>query len=129
MNALDKRLLHDFYQVLDMGQTPEGRYHATLSINPQHPIFAGHFPGVPVVPGVCMLQITKEMLERVCGRITRLTEARNIKFMSILNPNENNTVRIELIYRSDENGQLLVESALLDTGSTKVFFKMKGTFL
>ena len=129
MNALDKRLLHDFYQVLDMGQTPEGRYHATLSINPQHPIFDGHFPGVPVVPGVCMLQITKEMVERLCGRITRLTEARNIKFMSILDPNENNTVRIELIYRSDEDGQLLVESALLDTGSAKVFFKMKGTFL
>lgn len=128
MNALDKRLLHDFYQVLDLGETPEGRYHATLSLNPEHPIFGGHFPGAPVVPGVCMLQITKEMLERLCGRPTRLTEARNIKFMSILNPNENKTVRFELSYRTDDNGRWLVESALLDPGGTKVFFKMKGTF-
>lgn len=129
MNTVDRRLLHDFYQMVDIAQTPEGRHQAILSLNPGHPIFKGHFPGMPVVPGVCMIQMTKEILEHLSGRDTRLSEARNIKFMSILDPNENKTVRMELSYRNDEDGRMLVECTLLDAGGAKVFFKMKGTFV
>ncbi len=129
MNAVDKRLLHDFYQMHSIGQIADGRYQASVTLNPDHPIFEGHFPGNPVVPGVCMIQMTKEIVEHLCGRSTRLAEARNIKFMSILNPNENKTIRIELTLRKDEEGRILVESTLLDADGAKVFFKMKGTFV
>lgn len=72
--------------------------------------------------------MTKELLEHAVGRETRLVSARNMKFMSILDPNENNIVRCELKSQADENGQLLVESLLADPSGQKVFFKMKGIF-
>ena len=36
---------------------------AIIELDEHHDIFKGHFPGQPVLPGVCMLQITKEILE------------------------------------------------------------------
>jgi len=42
----------------------EGVISAVLDINKDCDIFNGHFPGHPVVPGACMLQIVKEVLEK-----------------------------------------------------------------
>ncbi|MBS1934927.1 MAG: hydroxymyristoyl-ACP dehydratase, partial [Bacteroidetes bacterium] len=38
---------------------------AVLELNPAHDIFKGHFPETPVVPGVCMLQMLKEVMENI----------------------------------------------------------------
>lgn len=75
-----------------------------------------------------MMQITKELLEQALGCETRLVAARNLKFMTILNPNENKIIRSELNYRKDESGNILVENCLLGSTNGTVFFKMKGTF-
>jgi len=32
--------------------------HVALPIDPQHPAFAGHFPGEPILPGVVLLDET-----------------------------------------------------------------------
>ena len=36
----------------------------SLTITPDHPAFAGHFPGQPLLPGVCLLA---EVMEAVLG--------------------------------------------------------------
>ena len=35
---------------------------AMIRLNPSHEIFKGHFPGNPILPGVCVVQILKEIL-------------------------------------------------------------------
>jgi len=37
---------------------------AEIFINKEHEIFKGHFPNNPVMPGVCMIQIIKELTEK-----------------------------------------------------------------
>lgn len=128
MHPLQQRLLHDFYQIESFSETGAGACAAILSLNAGHPILEGHFPGFPVVPGVCMMQMTKEILEHAIGHKTRLVSARSLKFMTILNPNENKTVLSELNYHETESGHIEVESRLLDPENGTVFFKMKGTF-
>ena len=59
---------------------------AQISINKDHEIFKGHFPGHPVMPGVCMIQIIKELTEEVVGKKLFLSVSSNIKFMAIINP-------------------------------------------
>lgn len=34
-----------------------------LRFHPEHPIYAAHFPGQPLTPGVCFVQIAFELLE------------------------------------------------------------------
>ncbi|MET0299183.1 MAG: hypothetical protein ABW036_05460 [Flavitalea sp.] len=95
---------------------------AVLEVNAQHDIFKGHFPSVPVVPGVCMMQIIKEMLETQLGHGTRLKTAANMKFLTVINPLENSSVQLELSF----NDALVVNASLYNEGV--VYFKFKGQF-
>lgn len=128
MHPYQQRLLHDFYQIESFAANGADACEAILSLNAEHPIFKGHFPDMPVVPGVCMMQMTKEILEQAIGRKMQLVSARNLKFLSIIDPNKNKTVRCELNYKITESGHTEAEARLLNPEDGAVFFKMKGTF-
>ena len=100
---------------------------ARLRINPEHPIFQGHFPGQPVVPGVCMLQIVQELLDRGMGRASRLARADYLKFLTVLNPQDHLVVEVLLDFRVDMNHQIDVKASIISDKT--VFFKCQGQFV
>ena len=59
---------------------------ANITINKDHIVFNGHFPENPVMPGVCMMQIIKEITEKIVDKKLFMQSASNIKFMAIINP-------------------------------------------
>jgi len=97
----------------------------TISLNPAHDIFKGHFPGNPIVPGVCMMQMVKEILENQLGKKLRLVKADSIKFLSFINPNEHPQVGLE-IKMSTVDEQVKADTQLVNEGI--VFLKFKGVF-
>lgn len=117
-------MLHNtFFRILQEAPAP-GVVKALLSIDKDHEILKGHFPGQPVVPGVCMMQIVKELVERQTKRALRLTEAENIKFLSVIDPTRNNEIEASISF-SDDNGVISLNASLF-SGSL-VFFKLKAT--
>jgi 3-hydroxymyristoyl/3-hydroxydecanoyl-(acyl carrier protein) dehydratase len=64
-----------------------------LSIAGDHPAFAGHFPGRPIVPGVVLLDAC---LRALGGTATRIASA---KFLSMVLPGE--AVRLEVENNAD----------------------------
>lgn len=77
---------------------------ASIILNPDHPVFEGHFPGNPILPGVCTLQIAKELLEKLTGMELMLMKAVNIKYLGFVNPITNPEVNFTLtINRGDLN--------------------------
>jgi 3-hydroxyacyl-[acyl-carrier-protein] dehydratase len=97
-----------------------------IILNPSHRIFKGHFPNQPILPGVCMMQIVKEVAETHLNKKLKLVLAQDIKFLSVINPEEHTVVHIELkINVEDERIKL---SAQLQDEAT-VFFKFKGAFV
>ncbi len=118
-------ILRDDFFVIAALEKSEGVVLATLDIDPAHRIFAGHFPGQPVVPGVCMMQMIKETLETAIGRATRLQKADHAKFLSMINPLEINRVQAELSFNPDPEGRLDL-TARIFTGTT-VFLKYRAT--
>lgn len=96
-----------------------------IQLNPSHPIFEGHFPGQPILPGVCMLQMVKEVLEAAINNQTRLLKAAELKFLVIVAPEQDKVIQMELKV-TDETELLRVEARLLD--DSLVLFKFKGTF-
>ena len=54
-------LINDFYNCHDI-EAHENEYGCRIVFNAAHDIFKGHFPGQPVVPGVCMMEMVKELL-------------------------------------------------------------------
>ena len=116
-------LLNDFYTILQRTPAP-GVVKATISINKKHRILEGHFPGLPVVPGVCMLQIVRELMEVTAEKELKLTEADNMKFLSVINPEQNTDVDVTINY-SEEAGKFIINATLF--AGTVTFFKLKAT--
>jgi len=118
-------LAGDFYTVMSAA-VEAGKIEAVLQINPNHEIFKGHFPGQPVVPGVCMMQMVKELLETATSRSLRLHTGLDLKFLSVIDPGKNNTIHVETNYTVLASGDINVTSRLFYTETT--FFKFKGVF-
>jgi len=89
-------ILTDFYQLDSYEKTENGSYIAHILLNKEHDIFKGHFPGNPVTPGVCMMQIVKELSEEFTGKKLFLKSASNVKFMAIINPFETPELKLQL---------------------------------
>jgi 3-hydroxyacyl-[acyl-carrier-protein] dehydratase len=89
-------LLKDFYKINSLTHTEGQRYVAEITINKDHEVFKGHFPGNPVTPGVCMMQIIKELTQQVVSAPLLMKSASNIKFMALINPEVNSNLKLEL---------------------------------
>jgi 3-hydroxyacyl-[acyl-carrier-protein] dehydratase len=107
-------------------QTDGNTSTTTITLNAGHQIFEGHFPGQPVVPGVCMMQMVKEVLENIVGTKTKLVKAGDMKFLAILNPQVNGAANMHVTYTTTDDGNLKVDALIQQETST--FFKFKGIF-
>ena len=118
-------LLNDFFHINDL-QIEGFDVKATIIINADHKIFEGHFPGQPVVPGVCMMQMLKEILEQVTKKMTNLIKAHDMKFLALIDPGRNNNIQATLKYSMEADGTMMVTAALFKDELTH--FKFKGQF-
>lgn len=98
---------------------------SVLDIDQASEIFEGHFPNQPVVPGACMLQLIKEILVRTLAMPLRLAKADNIKFLTLVEPKDNQVLLLELTYNLIEND--IKVNANLTVGET-VCMKFQGIF-
>jgi 3-hydroxymyristoyl/3-hydroxydecanoyl-(acyl carrier protein) dehydratase len=60
----------------------------TLRVPPVHPVFAGHFPGRPIVPGVMLLEWALREAGRRLDREVCALRLRECKFLQTLLPGE-----------------------------------------
>jgi 3-hydroxyacyl-[acyl-carrier-protein] dehydratase len=117
---------HDLFSIKEITHE-DGVIKATLRINPDSEILTGHFPGHPVVPGACMLQITKEVLENVLETSLRLKKADQLKFMAMIDPGVTSSVELDINYKQTEENPF-VTTAKLSNADT-VYFKFQGSFI
>lgn len=96
-------ILTNFYTLNSFEEKENGAFSAKISLNKDHDIFRGHFPGNPVTPGVCMMQIVKELTEEFTGESLFLKSASNVKFMAIINPFENPDLDLQMNISETEN--------------------------
>ena len=63
-----------------------------LSLNPKCVIYQAHFPGEPITPGVCIVQMGKEVLEDATGMKMEIASVKNVKFLSIISPEDSQEI-------------------------------------
>jgi 3-hydroxyacyl-[acyl-carrier-protein] dehydratase len=102
------------------------KFCAVVALNDSHPIYKGHFPGNPVVPGACQVQMVRELIEKVVAHPVRLTESDNIKFLSMINPRNNPQLEIKIEIKPYTGNDIAV-TASIGSGAV-VFSKFKGKF-
>src|SRR5690606_4982317 len=115
------KLLNDFYSILN-SEAQESGISVLVKINREHSIFKGHFTNHPVTPGVCTIQIIKELSENHLGKNLLLKTARNVKFMAIINPEENEDVRFDLSFENQESNEISIKATVSIEGNPALKF-------
>lgn len=100
---------------------------ARISVNENSAVYTGHFPGFPVTPGVCQVQMIKDILAEVLDIPLQLSKARDIKFNNIHEPGKVNAIKGRIKYEMDENRIIHVNAQLFE-GNTK-YLSFKGEFV
>lgn len=96
-------LLKDFYTVESTSRNGE-MYATRLAINKTHEIYKGHFPDMPVTPGVILMQLFKEEVERITGKELLLEKASNVKFTAVVDPNKDEKLILNTIISEGSEG-------------------------
>ena len=94
-------LMNDFYTVHEW-QLSDSTASCIVVFNQKHPIFSGHFPEQPVVPGVCMIQMVKELLERVLDKKLMLRSTGQVKFLQLITPDISSEINMD--WQKNEQG-------------------------
>ena len=128
-------LKDNFYSILSL--LPDNRkdapgsdilaYAARIKLHKNHPVYQGHFPGNPVVPGVCQIQIIREIFSEIIFKDFSLVSSDNIKFLNMIVPEKSPVLDVRISYNRHPEGGWQVSGTLSEEDVT--FLKFKGIFI
>jgi putative 3-hydroxymyristoyl/3-hydroxydecanoyl-(acyl carrier protein) dehydratase len=128
------KLKNNLYKIISKEEV-NSIFNYTVELNPSCVIYEAHFPGEPITPGVCIVQIGKEVIEDLlleqssASRRLEIIKAKNIKFLSVISPNETPilTYQVRKLVFSDDKitieTQIVVNSG--DKSMAKISLVMK----
>ncbi|MCK9627305.1 MAG: beta-hydroxyacyl-ACP dehydratase [Bacteroidales bacterium] len=116
-------MLTGLYDIRNLTFQGGNSYNARVIINPGDPVFSGHFPGQPVLPGVCTLAIVKDCICRVSEKKLRYCEMVQCKFTGMVDPSMSEILNIDFtLIRTEERINV---NATVEEGG-RVVMKMKA---
>ena len=120
MNFLDNLFILESIDDTDTGFT------AKLRCNAAHLVYQAHFPGNPITPGACLLKTAGEVLQQKLGRPLYLKATKNIKYLSVLVPEEGKQVCFNFSSFAEIESGCKAQVVIAD--ETVVYSKMSLTF-
>lgn len=88
-----------------------------LNIPINHPAFAGHFPGTPIVPGVVLLDEVMHVIVADSGLAATAWQISAVKFLSPLQPGEAVVIEHEQLANGASRFEVLADSRQIVSGS------------
>jgi 3-hydroxyacyl-[acyl-carrier-protein] dehydratase len=82
-------------------ETTDSAVAARFEFPPDLAVFAGHFPGFPIVPGVFLLEAVRSATERAHGLRLAILEVRDAKFTVPVGPGAVIDVLIDTVREDD----------------------------
>lgn len=64
----------------------------TITQNKENVIFKAHFPGNPITPGACLIEIGKELCEDFFEKKLLVKTIKSVKFMNLITPTHDETI-------------------------------------
>ncbi|MBO7120048.1 MAG: beta-hydroxyacyl-ACP dehydratase [Bacteroidaceae bacterium] len=120
------KLQDNLFTILSQQET-EGLATFQLRIHPEWPIYEAHFPGHPITPGVCIVQMVQELLGLALHRNVTLRKAKNVKYLAIISPDEVSDLTVSFTKIEEQpDGSLKVQAQV--TGSETTYTKLSATF-
>jgi 3-hydroxyacyl-[acyl-carrier-protein] dehydratase len=107
-------LLNNLYIIQSLSEN-DHQIQATIILAADHAIFKGHFPGQPVLPGVCMMEMVAEITGDHLKKSLRISGGPLIKFLRMIDPQINPVISLEIKYI--ESGNSIQTNGKIFSGS------------
>lgn len=84
------------YNIDDKKVSENNEINYSLTLNCGSEIYQAHFPGTPITPGACLMEIVREVLEDHFKAKVKLTKMKSVKFLIPIIPQQINNIDIIL---------------------------------
>lgn len=107
-------LIKDYYTINSVSKLEDGASLFHITLHSDSTIYEGHFPGEPVSPGVCNIQMIKECAEQVAGKSLFLNNLQQCRLTVLVTPIAH--PQVEVTIRLEEKGDTYKLKATLGKG-------------
>ena len=112
------KLENDFFRIENIISVDGEPREVELNLNTSHWVYDAHFPGNPVTPGVCLVQMAAEILGQEYQQSLMLSLLKNIKFKKIVHPEDEPTFVFTKVVKAE--GMLSANVSIEDEESQYV---------
>lgn len=117
-------LLEHKYFEMTVGKHGDGTAEVRVRLLPGCEVYRGHFPGHPVAPGACNIEMVRECFARMQGADLRIAAIDRCRFTAVATPTASPELAITLSWTHDDGGYRL--AATMTAGGT-TYMDFKGT--
>lgn len=117
------KLKNNLYKIL-AGDKETGTY--IIELLPDCVIYKAHFPGFPITPGVCVIQMGAELVSEYSGKQLNVVEVVNAKFLSPINPENVSRLSYSIKKFSEQDGTF--KAIVNVTGEDIIYSKLSLIF-
>ncbi|MBO5250459.1 MAG: beta-hydroxyacyl-ACP dehydratase [Bacteroidaceae bacterium] len=116
-------LIKDYYTINEVITREDGATLFQISLRPDCQVYQGHFPGEPVSPGVCNIQMVKECAEQVAGKPLILANLQQCRLTTLVTPVQH--PQVEVMIHLEEKGEAYKLKATIGKGE-EVYLDLKA---
>lgn len=117
-------LLLNKYFTLDAKTVSGHGANCKVSLKKDCDVYRGHFPGNPVSPGVCNIEMIKECFNIINGCNLRIKSIDRCRLTAVASPTESPAMNVELEWSEAENGVMLTATL---SDAERQYMDFKGT--
>lgn len=115
-------MISNLYRITKQSVSDTGTGIFEVKLNTGSDIFRGHFPGHPVLPGVCTIDIVRNCVSIMSGYSVIFTGLSLCKFTGMVDPQIEDVLKVDIeIFKGDKVGVNANVSA-----SQRTVLKLKG---
>lgn len=100
-----------------------------IRLNPEHVIYQAHFPGNPITPGVCLIQIVSELTALQVHQHLSLQTVVNLKFAAPVSPIDTPLIDVVLSSVQEDGETVKVKGSILEADTAAVMTKFSFQFV
>lgn len=120
-------MIPNLYKITSVSALGDESVSFEVQINSDCEIFKGHFPGQPVLPGVCTLEIIKDCVANIRGNKVILSGISQCKFTGMVDPRIENILKIDIEIKPCSK-DLPGSVNAIASASERVILKLKGEY-
>lgn len=111
-------LLDNLYTVVSTPEESTEAVRFQIRLNADSVIFKAHFPGEPIMPGACIVQMVQELFSVWTKREVEIAKIVNLKFLSVIKPDEVLDLDVAIKIKKEEDQQVHINADIVKDETT-----------